>query len=188
MGISVELLLIVFLVLIAVGLVAYTFLSTTLLERNSDNKKIDAKGKAKSKVKATEDEEEIDPLKAIVKVKSKEIKIDGVGLDECEVNIDADIDNTDSFDIKLLPGEHLFDGFFSVTGVNNCNVVNYKTNRVRSKIELDAGCKYSLGLYLYSAEDRRKFYSNEELSEIYEQEVNVNGYNQKVYIICYKES
>ncbi len=165
--------LIVGLSLVAICLVGYTFFINKYY-------KTDHSDKSKPVVNLD------DRYKAIVNVKTREIHIDGVSLDECETELASDIDNTHAYDVKLWPGEHLFDGFYAVMGFNNCNVVNYRTYRTRSQIKLDAGHKYTLGLYLYSAEERRKFYSDEELVEVYEQEVKISGYEQKAYIICYQ--
>ncbi len=160
------------LALIAICLVGYTFLATKFFGEKNNEKKVVV--------------DRYDQLKAIVNVKTREIKIDGCSLDECETELAIDVDNTHAYDVKLWPGEHSFDGFFAVMGFNNCNVVNYRTPRVRTQIKLDAGHKYTLGLYLYSAEERRKFYTDEELVEVYEQEVKISGYEQKAYIICYQ--
>ncbi len=165
-------LIILILTIVAIGLVAYTFFITKFLNKKDENVK--------------DEVEIVDRSNAIVNIKSSQIKIDGVNLEEYDVNLAVDIDNSKAYDVKLLPGEHSFDGIFDVVGFNNCNVVNYKTSRVRTKINLDAGHKYTLGLYLYSAEDRKKFYSTEDLVEVFEQEVNISGYEQKAYLICYQ--
>lgn len=92
--------------------------------------------------------------------------------------------------VVLESGTHSFEGVFETTeiGMTGKNV-NYKTGKLKFDIPLEAGHTYSLGIYLYSPEQRKSYYKGDVGVDIFTLPLDIEGRgsNARAYVICYQE-
>ncbi len=153
----------------AIGSVLLVFLLIRV-DKRKDKNNLSTNKKVKDKE---------DRFKALVNIKASKLRIDGKDI--------FGLNSENGYDVKLWPGEHLIEGVYTVQSISGCNVVNYQTKRMKSRIKLEEGCQYHIELYLYPAKDRESFNPHGNLVCVHEQQVDVVGQKLKAYILCYQD-
>jgi len=125
--------------------------------------------------------------KAILRLYSDSSKIDGVDVKKLNYIKGEMLEGI----VALEAGTHSFEGRFSTTSVDMGRNVNYKTEKLKFDIALEAGHNYTLAVYFYSPEERKSYYKGDVGEDVFTLELGVTGGNigsyTKAYIICYKE-
>ncbi len=123
-----------------------------------------------------------DRLKAHVHIVSNDFIVDGRAIDDLSFKNLRDEQSI----VHLWAGPHTFDCVFETMDVKRSGTVQLKTRRVKFTLDVKAGNVYTLGLYTFNAEKRRKYYKDSVGEEILEIPVNVIGRDEECYVICYK--
>lgn len=91
--------------------------------------------------------------------------------------------------VALTPGAHSFEGIFETTDIEMGKNVNLKSKNLEFDLTLEAGHTYTLALYLYSPEERKKYYNGDVGVDVFTLtlEIEGKGESSKAYVICYQE-
>lgn len=87
--------------------------------------------------------------KALVNLYGKSIRIDNKGLSELE-------HTTGEYAQKIVAldsGLHTIEGIFQTTDIGVGKNINLESEKVKFEVHLDAGHKYTVGMYLHSPEE-----------------------------------
>ncbi len=122
-----------------------------------------------------------DRLKAHVLIYSDDFKVDGKDIHDLSFKNLRDESNV----VSLWGGVHNFDCIFEADDIDGTRTVKLKTNRIKFSLDLKANNTYTLGLYVYSAEKRRKYYNDSVGEVVLEIPVAVRGSEKEAYVICY---
>lgn len=96
------------------------------------------------------------------------------------------------YTVALPPGRHTVAAKYATTSIGMGKNINYKTPKpIEAELDLEAGHEYTIAVYLYSAEDRERYYDGDVGEAVYSQALDISGAAlggyAKAYIICYKE-
>ncbi len=122
-----------------------------------------------------------DKLKAHIVIYSDDFKVDGKDIHDLSFKNLRDESNV----VSLWGGIHNFEGIFEAEHIDGARTFKLTTNRVKFSVDLKAKNAYTVGLYVYSAEKRKKYYNDSVGDVIFEMPVIVRGYDKEAYIICY---
>ncbi len=122
-----------------------------------------------------------DRLKAHILIYSDDFKLDNKDMSEFSFKNLRDGSNV----VSVWGGVHNFDGVFEVDHIDGTRTLKLVSNRVKFSLELKANQTYTVGLYVYSAEERRKYYKDSVGEVMLEIPVTVRGRDKEAYVICY---
>ncbi len=120
-------------------------------------------------------------LKAHILVYSDDFKVDGRDLNDLSFKNLRDESNV----VSLWAGIHNFEGVFDADHIDGSRTFKISSNRAKFSLDLKASKTYTLGLYVYSAEKRKKYYNDSVGEVVFEMPVTVKGMDKEAYIICY---
>lgn len=91
--------------------------------------------------------------------------------------------------VALTGGTHSVEGIFETTDIEMGKNVNLKSGKLKFDVTLEAGHTYSLGIYLYSPEERKSYYNGDVGVECFSLPLDIEGKGEstKAYVICYQE-
>lgn len=119
--------------------------------------------------------------KALVHLYCKNIKIDNKPLSEADYTIGEYLQKI----VALTSGLHTIEGIFESTDTVMGKTRNVKSEKVSFELDLEAGNKYTVGMYFNSAQENKD--ADKAILEIplslYRESDNI-----KAYIIAYKET
>ena len=92
--------------------------------------------------------------------------------------------------VALMPGTHTISAIFESTDIKRGHNVNLTSELLTFDISFEAGHKYTLGLYLYSPEERKKYYEGNVGVDVLTLPLTVyeGSKNIRAYVICYQET
>ena len=139
------------------------------------------KKKAKSVDKFIEDNRN----GAILHIYGKQIRVDGNDLSSVPSTTGNDLETI----VALTPGQHTIEGIYQSTETVGVKTRNVKTEKVSFDLDVEAGHRYSAGMYFYSAEEKAQYSNGQTGKVIMEMPLTlVEGSDYiKAYIVVYQE-
>ena len=122
---------------------------------------------------------------AILHIYGKQIRVDGNDLSSVPSTTGNDLETI----VALTPGQHTIEGIYQSTETVGVKTRNVKTEKVSFDLDVEAGHRYSAGMYFYSAEEKAQYSNGQTGKVILEMPLTlVEGSDYiKAYIVVYKE-
>ena len=122
---------------------------------------------------------------AILHIYGKQIRVDGNDLSSVPSTTGNDLETI----VALTPGQHTIEGIYQSTETVGVKTRNVKTEKVSFDLDVEAGHRYSAGMYFYSAEEKAQYSNGQTGKVIMEMPLTlVEGSDYiKAYIVVYKE-
>lgn len=122
---------------------------------------------------------------AILHIYGKQIRVDGNDLSSVPSTTGNDLETI----VALTPGQHTIEGIYQSTETVGVKTRNVKTEKVSFDLDVEAGHRYSAGMYFYSAEEKAQFSNGQTGKVIMEMPLTlVEGSDYiKAYIVVYQE-
>ena len=122
---------------------------------------------------------------AILHIYGKQIRVDGNDLSSVPSTTGNDLETI----VALTPGQHTIEGIYQSTETVGVKTRNVKTEKVSFDLDVEAGHRYSAGMYFYSAEEKAQYLNGQTGKVIMEMPLTlVEGSDYiKAYIVVYKE-
>ena len=122
---------------------------------------------------------------AILHIYGKQIKIDGSDFSTVPFTTGNDLETV----VALTPGQHTIEGIYQSTETVGVKTRNVKTEKVSFDLDVEAGHRYSAGMYFYSAEEKEQYSNGQTGKVILEMPLTlVEGSDYiKAYIVVYQE-
>ena len=122
---------------------------------------------------------------AILHIYGKQIRVDGNDLSSVPSTTGNDLETI----VALTPGQHTIEGIYQSTETVGVKTRNVKTEKVSFDLDVEAGHRYSAGMYFYSAEEKEQYSNGQTGKVIMEMPLTlVEGSDYiKAYIVVYQE-
>ena len=122
---------------------------------------------------------------AILHIYGKQIRVDGNDLSSVPSTTGNDLETI----VALTLGQHTIEGIYQSTETVGVKTRNVKTEKVSFDLDVEAGHRYSAGMYFYSAEEKAQYSNGQTGKVIMEMPLTlVEGSDYiKAYIVVYKE-
>ncbi len=122
---------------------------------------------------------------AILHIYGKQIRVDGNDISSVPSTMGNDLETI----VALTPGQHTIEGIYQSTETVGVKTRNVKTERVSFDLDVEAGHRYSAGMYFYSAEEKEQYSNGQTGKVIMEMPLTlVEGSDYiKAYIVVYQE-
>ncbi|MBF0994605.1 MAG: hypothetical protein HXK82_04155 [Lachnospiraceae bacterium] len=122
---------------------------------------------------------------AILHIYGKQIRVDGNDLSSVPSTTGNDLETI----VALTPGQHTIEGIYQSTETVGVKTRNVKTEKVSFDLDVEAGHRYSAGMYFYSAEEKAQYSNGQTGKVIMEMPLTlVEGSDYiKAYIVVYQE-
>ncbi|WP_455018073.1 hypothetical protein [Oribacterium sinus] len=122
---------------------------------------------------------------AILHIYGKQIRVDGNDLSSVPSTMGNDLETI----VALTPGQHTIEGIYQSTETVGVKTRNVKTEKVSFDLDVEAGHRYSAGMYFYSAEEKEQYSNGQTGKVIMEMPLTlVEGSDYiKAYIVVYQE-
>lgn len=122
---------------------------------------------------------------AILHIYGKQIRVDGNDLSSVPSTMGNDLETI----VALTPGQHTIEGIYQSTETVGVKTRNVKTEKVSFDLDVEAGHRYSAGMYFYSAEEKEQYSNGQTGKVILEMPLTlVEGSDYiKAYIVVYQE-
>lgn len=122
---------------------------------------------------------------AILHIYGKQIRVDGNDLSSVPSTTGNDLETI----VALTPGQHTIEGIYQSTETVGVKTRNVKTEKVSFDLDVEAGHRYSAGMYFYSAEEKEQYSNGQTGKVILEMPLTlVEGSDYiKAYIVVYQE-
>ena len=122
---------------------------------------------------------------AILHIYGKQIRVDGNDLSSVPSTTGNDLETI----VALTPGQHTIEGIYQSTETVGVKTRNVKTEKVSFDLDVEAGHRYSAGMYFYSAEEKAQYLNGQTGKVIMEMPLTlVEGSDYiKAYIVVYQE-
>ena len=122
---------------------------------------------------------------AILHIYGKQIRVDGNDLSSVPSTMGNDLETI----VALTPGQHTIEGIYQSTETVGVKTRNVKTEKVSFDLDVEAGHRYSAGMYFYSAEEKAQYSNGQTGKVIMEMPLTlVEGSDYiKAYIVVYQE-
>ena len=122
---------------------------------------------------------------AILHIYGKLIRVDGNDLSSVPSTTGNDLETI----VALTPGQHTIEGIYQSTETVGVKTRNVKTEKVSFDLDVEAGHRYSAGMYFYSAEEKAQYSNGQTGKVIMEMPLTlVEGSDYiKAYIVVYQE-
>ena len=122
---------------------------------------------------------------AILHIYGKQIRVDGNDLSSVPSTTGNDLETI----VALTPGQHTIEGIYQSTETVGVKTRNVKTEKVSFDLDVEAGHRYSAGMYFYSAEEKAQYSNGQTGKVIMEMPLTlVEGSDYiKAYVVVYQE-
>ena len=122
---------------------------------------------------------------AILHIYGKQIRVDGNDLSSVPSTMGNDLETI----VALTPGQHTIEGIYQSTETVGVKTRNVKTEKVSFDLDVEAGHRYSAGMYFYSAEEKAQYSNGQAGKAILEIPLTiVEGSDYiKAYVLVYRE-
>ena len=123
--------------------------------------------------------------KGVLHIYGKQIRVDGNDLSSVPSTTGNDLETI----VALTPGQHTIEGIYQSTETVGVKTRNVKTEKVSFDLDVEAGHRYSAGMYFYSAEEKAQYSNGQTGKVIMEMPLTlVEGSDYiKAYIVVYQE-